>query len=752
MIPSNRAQTEATAQHVAMEQLRLFHSNTPVSQSMTVIVGILTVLVLWPIHHPLRLLSWFLLLLGIAYLRWWQSRQFTQLEQTTSDFKLESWQYLSRAAALLSGLLWGIASIWLYPVSDPHRETFLCLILLGMCSAGMPLQAPVRGAFPLFASAILMPISVFFILKGSFIYLVLATTALLKLYALIVSAKRYHRNIAESQRLRFENEALIVRLTESRESALAAKNEADLANQAKSQFLANMSHEIRTPMNAILGLTHLALEGTVEKQRDYLSRINDSAKLLLHILNDILDFSKIEAGKITLEKIDFDLYEVLGRLDSIATAQAQEKQIDFKIQIAPETPRYLKGDPFRLNQVLLNLVNNAVKFTDIGQVLVTVEPLPTPDTDEVALLYAIKDTGIGMTSEQQKLLFQAFTQADSSTTRKFGGTGLGLAIAKRLAHLMAGSITLESEYGKGSVFYFVARCGQGDPQACLSLPKNGSEPIATVYEEHSLRGTQILVAEDSVINQQIISELLEKAEAKIIIVDNGLEAVKLAQQQRFDLVLMDVQMPIMDGLCATQELRKLPHYATIPIIALTANVFQTDIEQCLAAGMNDHIGKPIQVGELFSKMDHLLRVAASQADNDLSHDSPAISPPLVTTMITSIPPFLDITGALSRIGNNQTLLAKLVTLFRQSESDTPQRLQQALAAGDSVLAKRVAHTLKSSAATVGAIRLEAAARAIEYAVATGTVIDESLLSELAAAHTEAMAGLAPFAQADNPSR
>jgi signal transduction histidine kinase/CheY-like chemotaxis protein/HPt (histidine-containing phosphotransfer) domain-containing protein len=744
---------EATAKRVAREQLRLFHSNTPVSQTMTVLVGLLTIVVLWPIHEPLRLFGWFLVLMAVSVLRWHQSKQFAYLSQTIASFELEAWQYRTRAGALLSGLLWGIAGIWLYPAADPNRETFLCLILLGMCSAGMPLQAPVQGAFTLFASAILIPISLFLILKGGIIYLVLAITALLKLYALIVSANRYRCNIAESQRLRFENETLISSLTKSNESALVAKNEADLANQAKSQFLANMSHEIRTPMNAILGLTHLALQGTLEKQRDYLYRIDDSAKLLLHILNDILDFSKIEAGKITLEQVDFNLQEVLNRLNSIAMAQAQEKQIDFKIEVASDTPRYLKGDPFRLSQVLMNLVNNAIKFTSVGQVLVTVTPLPTLDADEIALLYSIKDTGIGIPIEQQHLLFQAFTQADSSTTRKFGGTGLGLAIAKRLAQRMGGSITLESEYGKGSTFHFLGRFKQGDPNACIKLHEAKAMSLMGVDPCESLRGIQILVAEDSVMNQQIITELLEKAEAKVFIADNGLDAVHLARQQQFDIVLMDIQMPVMDGLRTTQELRKMPHYANIPIIALTANVFQTDIEQCFAVGMNDHIGKPIQVNELFSKLDRLLRASNSPSDSQHPEGSKSAAPlPFVKNtaitipMATPIPSFLDIAGALARIGNNQALLAKLVMLFRQNEVDTPQRIQEALAAGDMVLAKRLAHTLKSSAATVGAIRLEAAARAMEYAIATDAVVDEPLTSELAAAHTEGMAGLAPFEQ------
>ncbi|MFO1424166.1 MAG: ATP-binding protein [Candidatus Competibacteraceae bacterium] len=737
--------TGVTSNRVALEQLRLFHRNTPVSQAMTLFTAGLTTLVLWPIMERFHLLAWLTLAIVAFCLRLALSWRFARLDRAGAAIGVVAWERWTRFSALLSGAIWGGGGVWLYPVADANRETFLCLILLGMCSGAMPLQAPVRGAFPLFAGAVLLPMSALFVLKGGMIYLVLAITALLQLYALVVSAERYRFNIADSQRLRFENETLVTGLTESREAALAAKREAELANQAKSEFLANMSHEIRTPMNAVLGLTRLGLEATPEKQCEYLLKINGSAELLLNILNDILDFSKIEAGKLSLENVDFNLYEVMDRLSSAIGAQAREKHLDFTVRIAPETPRLLRGDSLRLGQIFMNLANNAVKFTERGSVTVNVVTV-VQGGDKVMLRYSVSDTGIGLTPEQQERLFGAFSQADTSTTRKFGGTGLGLAISKRLAELMGGEISVESEHGKGSTFHFSAPFTRGEGRADAILSEANAWRVVTEFERARWRGARVLVVEDNPLNQQVIQEFLAKAGVDVIIAENGLEAIEAAQIQSFDAVLMDIQMPVMDGLRATQELRKSPRFANTPIIALTANVFQTDIEQCIAAGMNDHVSKPITVDELFAKLGKWLINPVLKPGDDASSAPSAQTTPIIDSRPNPRgPPLgLDIDTALDRMGGNNALLEKALGLFRQTEAESAGRIRAALAAGNTESCQRLAHTLKSTAGAVGANRLQTAARAIEESIRTDGDVGENLLVELDAAHAEVMTGIESF--------
>ena len=742
MTPPEARQAASTCDRVALEQLRLFHRNTPVSQAMTLLTAGLAALVFWPTTSRLHLLCWLGLTIVGAGVRLGLSWRFSRLDRAGAPIEVNTWERWTRLSTLLSGIAWGVGGIYLYPASDPHREVFLCLVLLGISSGAMPLQAPVRGAFALFASAILLPMSALFVVKGGLIYLSIAFTTLLQLYALIVSADRYRTNIADSQRLRFENEALVGDLTASREAALAAKREADSANRAKSEFLANMSHEIRTPMNAILGLTQLALEETPDKQREHLGKISDSAEILLNILNDLLDFSKIEAGKVSLESVGFDLYEIMGRLNSIFGAQAREKGLEFTVNIAPETPRYLQGDPLRLGQVLLNLTNNAIKFTGRGSVTVSVAPVEERG-ETITLRYAVADTGIGLKPEQRSRLFRAFSQADSSTTRKFGGTGLGLAISKRLVELMGGEIAVDSEYGKGSVFRFTAAFGRGKDIAHLDPSAKSLRRAISQADLDRVKGARILVAEDNAINQHIMRELLKKADLDIAMADNGQAAVDIARRQPFDLVLMDVQMPVMDGLRATRELRKIPQLADTPIIALTANVFQTDIEQCLAAGMNDHVGKPVKLGELFAKLAQWLDASAGERAGGARNPAGPPEPPAGVEPPKSplSTPTLDIAAALGRIGNNRTLFAKLIDLFLQTEAETAQRIRRALAAGEIESGQRLAHTLKSTAGTLGAIRLQAAARTVEQALRERGEAGEALLAELEAAHGEAIAGL-----------
>ena len=385
-------------------------------------------------------------------------------------------------------------------------------------------------------------------------------------------------------------------VTDQKELELALESsriEADAANDAKSRFLANMSHEIRTPMNAIIGLTHLAVQQSHEpKVRDQLMRVEDSAKDLLGLLNDILDFSKIEAGRMTVERIPFDLWNVLDRVQSLMTNRAAEKGLVFNVWRVPELPRDLMGDPLRLHQVLLNLVSNAVKFTESGSVSLNVTIVRADDLS-ADLSFEVQDTGIGIDPIQMTRLFSAFSQADNTTTRRFGGTGLGLTICKELVTLMGGQISADSVPGTGSTFRVSLTLERADPVWRDDVPVNaGAQRI------DPLIGARVLLVDDNFINLEVAGELLRQSRVEVVTASNGREALDRLAASEYDAVLMDLQMPVMDGLDATARIRANPEFENLPIIAMTANAMTGDRERCLDAGMNDHVPKPIDPDEL----------------------------------------------------------------------------------------------------------------------------------------------------------
>jgi PAS domain S-box-containing protein len=382
-------------------------------------------------------------------------------------------------------------------------------------------------------------------------------------------------------------------ITEQKEAQRAA----EAATQAKSVFLANMSHEIRTPMNAILGMSHLALRsGLTPRQENYLQKINTAAESLLGILNDILDFSKIEAGKLEVELVDFDLGEVMHNLANLLGMKAQESGLEVLIDLPADLPNALVGDPLRLGQVLLNLGSNAVKFTERGQVTLSVRPVQQAEHG-VELRFEVRDTGVGIQEAHRRRLFQPFEQADSSTSRRHGGTGLGLAISRHLVRLMGGELDMQSEPGEGSSFFFTLRLALQSSRAPDGL-RSQDWPHGS-----QLKGARILLVEDNEINREVAFELLTGAGIVVAVAENGREALEVLLRERFDGVLMDCQMPVMDGFEATRALRSRHELRDLPIIAITANAMVGDREKALAAGMNDHIAKPINVVQLFATLE-----------------------------------------------------------------------------------------------------------------------------------------------------
>ena len=384
-----------------------------------------------------------------------------------------------------------------------------------------------------------------------------------------------------------------------------ARDKAESANSAKGEFLANMSHEIRTPLNGIIGMTDLALETKLsDEQRDYLRTVRNSADTLLLLINDILDFSKIEAGRLDLEPVEFNLNELLSDREKLLAIQAKKKGLEWKVEVDPDVPELLIADPLRINQVLINLIDNAVKFTEEGVVSLRVS-LKSKTPHYITLSFAVNDTGIGIAPETLDLIFKSFSQADGSITRRFGGTGLGLSISRRLAQMMGGEIRVESKVGEGSTFYFNAQFPVNNhSETPTPMPKSrerkpSSSSLLTAPQPGQVR---ILLAEDNVVNRKVATKIIEKAGHWVYSVENGLEALEATDAMEFDLVLMDIQMPVMDGFEATKAIRAREDEkgGHLPIIAVTAHTLDDFKDKCMEVGMDDFMSKPISVSGLRS--------------------------------------------------------------------------------------------------------------------------------------------------------
>jgi two-component system, sensor histidine kinase and response regulator len=568
-------------------------------------------------------------------------------------------------------------------------------------------------------------------------------------------------------------EELYASLEASNEALRRTTAEAKRAGEAKAEFLANMSHEIRTPMNAIMGMNRAALATELTPlQRAYLQKIEASSRHLLAVIDDVLDASKLEAGKLTLERRAISLERVLDEVTMLVAPACSEKGLRLSVHVDPDVPDAVEGDALRLRQVLVNLATNAIKFTSEGQVTISLSTAPSV-VNEVRLRFAVTDTGIGLSRAEQKHLFASFSQADASITRRYGGTGLGLAISKSLVELMRGEIGVESRSGAGATFWFTARFGRADASArrprrgALRAPPGEDGAGQGVAFDPTLR---ILVVEDNRLNQEVAVALLAEVGLTATVVGDGRQALAELRRAPYDLVLMDVQMPVMDGLSATRAIREDPDLADVSVIAMTASALPTDRERCIAAGMNDVVTKPIDPADLWRALRAWVPVRTPPASALASALSPAVADAPVPeegaseraegdgptvgagadaeSLLRGVPG-LDVDRGLRFARGKVGLYLDLLRGFVDDQRDLPRLLRESLHADDLTTAERLVHTMRGVASLVGASPLADEGGVLEQALREGAArraIDEAaevLLDEHAALFADLDARLGP---------